>query len=248
MYISANLPERYGVFETVRKDNFPFNQTFSRYVELIAQIGTYHQLDIVDVIGFIEDGVMGDERLPDIPEGDTPVQFRFKTESEIIQKYYESQEMTNRQITLLIIMMTLRLSERYGTSLYRIYAKIEEVSGLSGNQTAVTQKPKVKKPVVKKPKPKVTIKKKKRIVPEEVIEEEVIEEVIEEEIEDTPEEIEEDTPEKDTPEEEKEDNDDIVSRLQRLTQQGEQLLDTKDDKEDVVVETNPALGDFFPTD
>lgn len=245
MYISANLPERYGVFNRIRKDNFPFNQTFSQYIELIAKIGIHHNLNIVEVIGFIEDGIMGDERLPDIPEGDEPVKFRFKTDSDVTQQYYQSQNMTNRQITMLIIMMTLRLSEKYGTSLYRIYSKIEAVSELPGQKQMVRKnKPEAKAPANEKPvtqKPKLTIKKKKRVAPKSTT-------VVDEPDKVEPDKVEPDKVEPNIAEEIEQapKADDIVSRLTKLTKQGEKLLDTKDDDgEDVVVKTNPALGDFF---
>jgi len=291
LYISASLPERYGVFNDIRKDNFPFNQTFSKYVELIAQIGINHKMSIVEVIGYIEDGLMGDERLPDIPEGDEPVQFRFKTDSDIIEQFYKAQEMTNRQVTMLIIMMTLRLSNRYGTSLHRIYSRIEAVSGFSKQKKRaihradrhvqtepVVEKPKptvqIKKkkrvvpkedvmkrvvhradrhvqtePVVEKPKPTVQIKKKKRAVPkEDVMNEEIDQE--EDVVETEPEEetVQKDIAQDEVTQEELPPTDDLLARMERLANKGQQLLGKKDEHDDVVVETNPALGDFFHTD
>ena len=248
MYISANLPERYGVFNTIRKDNFPFNQTFSQYVELIAQIGIYHKMNIVEVIGYIEDGIMGDERLPDIPEGNETVQFRFKTDSDVIEQFYKAQELTNRQVTMLIIMMTLRLSNRYGTSLHRIYSRIEAVSGFSKQKKRAihTDRRVQVEPVVEKPKPNVQIKKKKRVVPKEDVEnDEPEEDVVETE---PKEDVEETEPKEEAVQEESPPADDIVARMERLTKQGQQLLGKKDEHDDVVVETNPALGDFFHTD
>ena len=247
MYISASLPERYGVFNDIRKDNFPFNQTFSKYVELIAQIGIDHKMSIVEVIGYIEDGLMGDERLPDIPEGDEPVQFRFKTDSDIIEQFYKAQEMTNRQVTMLIIMMTLRLSNRYGTSLHRIYSRIEAVSGFSKQKKRVVHRADrhvQTEPVVEKPKPIVQIKKKKRVVPkEDVMNEEIAQEdIVQEET------VQEETTQEEVTQEVSPPTDDLLARMERLANKGQQLLGKKDEHDDVVVETNPALGDFFHTD
>jgi len=252
LYISASLPERYGVFNDIRKDNFPFNQTFSKYVELIAQIGINHKMSIVEVIGYIEDGLMGDERLPDIPEGDEPVQFRFKTDSDIIEQFYKAQEMTNRQVTMLIIMMTLRLSNRYGTSLHRIYSRIEAVSGFSKQKKRAIHRADrhvQTEPVVEKPKPTVQIKKKKRVVPkEDVMNEEIDQE--EDVVETEPEEetVQKDIAQDEVTQEELPPTDDLLARMERLANKGQQLLGKKDEHDDVVVETNPALGDFFHTD
>jgi hypothetical protein len=248
LFISASLPERYGVFNDIRKDNFPFNQTFSKYVELIAQIGIDHKMSIVEVIGYIEDGLMGDERLPDIPEGDEPVRFRFKTDSDVIEQFYKAQEMTNRQVTMLIIMMTLRLSNRYGTSLHRIYSRIEAVSGFSKQKKRVVHradKHVQTEPVVENQNPLFKSKKKKRVAPKE--------DVANEEIAPKEEIIQEETGQKETVQEEIDQaesspTDDLLARMERLANKGQQLLGKKDEHDDVVVETNPALGDFFHTD
>ena len=121
MYITANLPAMYGAFEKIKDDNYPFSRQFTRYIESIVELGEAENLEIEDLIGFIEDSLMGEnERIPDIPKGKGIVSFRYSTSNELIQSYYRKQTLNNKDVTLLIIQMTLRLSVKFGTSLPRL--------------------------------------------------------------------------------------------------------------------------------
>lgn len=70
---------------------------------------------------------MQGERLPDIPKGNKVVTFRFDTDDESIIEYYTQQEMTNKDVTLMIVQMTLRLSARFGTSLPRLRTQLSNI-------------------------------------------------------------------------------------------------------------------------
>lgn len=265
MDISASLPERYGVFETIRQDNYPFNHTFTEYIELIARIGLHHNLSIVNTIGFIEDGIMQDDRLPDIPEGDEPVQFRIKVYNDTIQEFYEAQDMPNRQITFLIIVMTLRLSERYGTSLYRIYAKIEEIGALTGRrkrrrhtEDAEEQpliKTKKRQPAETKPKPEP-----KQEEPEPAGEPE--QEKPQEDVADQMEQLasraeklmqkkkamDEQQTKQEQPEEESAEEVEEQENQEEVETSSEEQESQEEADDEPVVTTNPALADFFAED
>lgn len=127
MYISANLPPMYGQFNKIRRDNYPFRGTFERYLETIANLGLSLGMDADLLVGVIEDALLGDMRLPDIPEGNETVKFRITTENKTIMEYFENSELTNKMIVMLVIRMTLRLSERFGTSISRLTKLVSEI-------------------------------------------------------------------------------------------------------------------------
>ena len=132
MYISANLPPLYGRFNQLKEENYPFKHSFVSYLEAISRLGFSKDLEIDKVVGLIENSLLKGKRLPDIPRGDEAVKFRFTTENPTIIKYFEKNELSNKTAILLIVRMTLRLSEVFGTSLFRLTELIEELSRTSG--------------------------------------------------------------------------------------------------------------------
>ena len=130
MYISANLPIMYGAFQKIRDDNYPFSRNFTDYLEGIVTLGEAMGMSITQLIGFIEDSLMGDERLPDIPsppKGSDAIEFRYSIQNKTIESYYRQQDISNKDINLLIIQMTLRLSVRFGSSLQRLRSQIARI-------------------------------------------------------------------------------------------------------------------------
>lgn len=120
IYIAAKMPPMFGRFNRIRKDNYPFSHTFAAYLETVCALGLRLGVDVDALTGYIEDALLGDGRLPDIPEGDEPVVFRFKTENPVIMEYLDGSTFTNKNAVLFIIRTTLRLSAIYGTSLQRL--------------------------------------------------------------------------------------------------------------------------------
>lgn len=206
MYIAANLPPFYGQFKKIQRDNYPFSVTFVSYLEAIARLGLELKMDVDLLVGVIEDSLLKEDRLPDIPEGNEPVKFRFSTDSKIIQEYFDGSSLTNKKIILLIIRTTLRLSERFGTSLARL---TRMVAGLGTEETVI-------EPIKREPKPKV------RLVKQPVKEREI---------------------EPETASEPEEEND-VLKRLEALTEKGDKLL-SEGEAGETVVTTNPFLNDFL---
>lgn len=220
MYITAALPETYGSFQKIRDDNYPFNRNFTDYIETIVLLGQQKGLNITQLIGYIEDLLMGDERLPDIPTGEGVVKFRYSIDNDVIESYYRKQDITNRDVTLLIIQMTLRLSVRFGTSLQRLRLQIGRLSEVDVDAPTIQAEPRpvvqttpTIKPLVEQPKP--------------------VEPVVEQ-----PAQTKEDT----------ESVPDVLGRLAKLTERSAQLAADVVETEDVTVETNPALGSFIDLD
>lgn len=219
MYITASLPAMYGRFNQIRKDNYPFRTLFTNYLEAFSALGLNLQMDADMLVGVVEDALLGDDRLPDIPEGDELVKFRFTIENDTIQEYFNGSELANKTIIMLVVRMTLRLSERFGTSLSRLTRLVGGIGREMGvdNPVETVDKPKETAPVVKKPKvlPNVRIAKPK---PEPLP---AVEEIPE-----------------DIPGEKS-----MLDRLEALTKKGDELL--QDDTAPMTVETNPLLSDFF---
>lgn len=128
MYIAGRLPNEYGAFKQIQRENYPFNHTFETYLSTLSQIGLDYQFNIDELVGFIEDGIYKDACVSDIPIGDEPIEFRLKTNNPVIMSYYQSQNISNRHVTLLLIRMTLRLSVVCGNSLSRITYKAKALA------------------------------------------------------------------------------------------------------------------------
>lgn len=158
MYISIKLPPAFGSFNRLRQENYPFNSLFTAYLAEVSRLGLSLGLDIEELVGYIEDRLFEGERLPDIPEGDEPVNMRYKTDDEDVVAYIGGSKLTNRMAVLYITRMTLRLSAAHGNSLFRL---TKLISDLNTADAAPARMPK-EKPTAK---PKETALVKKNPVP-----------------------------------------------------------------------------------
>ena len=141
MYIIAKLPALYGRFHQLQEENYPFRRAFETYLETISLLGLTLSEGPERLIGMIENSLFEGDRLPDIPEGDQPIQFRFSIDNPVIEEYFGQSDLTNKMIVTLIIRMTLRLSEKYGNSLSRLTLLIEE---LMPEEEQAEERPKIR--------------------------------------------------------------------------------------------------------
>lgn len=148
VYIACQLPEEYGAFRQIQKENYPFNHTFEAYLNAVAQLGLNKGLMIDDLVGFIEDGIYQDKRVSDIPlspKKSKTITFRMKTYDPVITDYYQQQELVNRHVTLLLIRMTLRLSSVCGMSLSRLTYKVKTLMDTSQHIESIPVKTTISK-------------------------------------------------------------------------------------------------------
>lgn len=230
MYITANLPPFYGRFNQIRRDNYPFRNIFGTYLEAICTLGLSLQVDADLLVGIIEDTLLPDMRLPDIPEGDELVKFRFTLENETVKTYFAGSELSNKTIIMLVIRMTLRLSERFGTSLSRLTRLITSIpaEGAPDARPVVEQLPKPETPKLAL---RITKKRETALPGTAEREESKREPKLEPALSGTAER----EPEKDPG--------DVIKRLEELTEKGDQLI--AEGAAPTVVETNPYLVDFL---
>lgn len=150
MYIYASLPKSFGSFYQIQQDNYPFNRIFHKYIQRLVTIGVEKDLDIFSLIGYVEHGLSGDDRLPDTPTGDQTINFRFSIEDEMVENYYRDQDLSNKMVTQMIIRMTIRLAGKYGTSLSRLSTMIDQIDQQSITTIGTNQKPEeINKPAIR---------------------------------------------------------------------------------------------------
>lgn len=157
MYISIKLPPAFGSFNRLRQENYPFNNLFTAYLAEVSRLGLSLGMDVEELVGYIEDRIFEGQRLPDIPEGNEPVNMRYSTDDPDVVAYIGGSELTNRMAVLYITRMTLRLSATYGNSLFRLTRLITDLGNEAGTTQAKTpkEKPAVKETVRPKPVPPV---------------------------------------------------------------------------------------------
>ena len=129
MYISIKLPPEFGSFNKLQAENYPFNALFTEYLAAISRLGMEKGMDVGELVGWIEDTVFEGRRLPDVPEGGEAVNIRYRTDDKDVAAYIGGGGSTNRMAVMWIARMTLRLSEEYGTSLFRLTRVIKDLSG-----------------------------------------------------------------------------------------------------------------------
>lgn len=153
MYISVKLPSEFGYFNRLRKENYPFNKLFTAYLAAVSRLGIDLSMDVDELVGYIEDRIFEGTRLPDVPDGNEPVNFRYKTDDPDVMKYIGESSLTNRMAVMYIVRMTLRISAAYGTSLFRLMNLINTLRP-SAETPKLPKKPvKVKEQVRQKSEP-----------------------------------------------------------------------------------------------
>lgn len=141
MYISIKLPPEFGSFNKLQAENYPFNALFTEYLAAISRLGMEKGMDVGELVGWIEDTVFEGRRLPDVPEGGEAVNIRYRTDDKDVAAYIGGSGSTNRMAVMWIARMTLRLSEEYGTSLFRLTRVIKDLSG-TPEKSPVRKEPK----------------------------------------------------------------------------------------------------------
>lgn len=236
MYIIAELHPMYGAFKQIQTDNYPFKHAFTSYLLSISRLGMEQKLPVDQLVGFLEDSLI-EGRLPDIPHGETPIKFKFTIDQPLIEQYFDStfgyqeKPLTHKRSILLLIRMTLRLSEVYGTSLARLTARIERLrrETMEADVTACEVPESNPEPTPSTTKPVKQVRGKRvKISPERLSVDNSVETV--------------DNQPKPS-EEPSVTSSNMLERLERLTKEGEKLLNKEEDSP--IVETNPALSDFF---
>ena len=164
MYISIKLPAAFGSFNQLRKENYPFNSSFTEFLDAVCTLGIMKCMEVGELVGWIEDRVFDGQRLPDVPEDESggSVNIRYKIENDMhpnIVKYISGgKDITNRMAIMYIARMALRMSVTYGTSLFRLKRVIVDL---------MNEKPAKKPKAVKEEEPAKTAAPKPRKVREE---------------------------------------------------------------------------------
>lgn len=243
MYIIAELHPMYGAFKQIQTDNYPFKHAFTAYLLSISRLGMERKLPVDQLVGFLEDSLI-EGRLPDIPHGETPIKFKFTIDQPLVEQYFDStfgyqeKPLTHKRSILLLIRMTLRLSEVYGTSLARLTARIERLrrETMEADVTACEVPESNPEPTPSTTKPVKQVRGKRvKISPERLSVDNSVEKV------DNSVETVDNQPK--PSEEPSVTSSNMLERLERLTKEGEKLLNKEEDSP--IVETNPALSDFF---
>lgn len=117
MYIQANLPEDYGAFKAIQRQNFPFNKSFEHFIITLSNLQDALGYDIYDTIGFVESNLVFIGVEPRKDNTKMCTSFRFKTFDSTIINFYEKSPLNNKLTTILICRLIISLSEVYNTSL-----------------------------------------------------------------------------------------------------------------------------------
>lgn len=135
MYLLANLPEQYGAMYTIQKYNYPFNKTFVHYVRIVSELSAHLGYGIFKTIGYIEDKLLFIGATPTVDDTRHKVTFKIKVDDPAIDRFYSTDELSNKQITLLLVRLAISLSEVYTPSLTHMAYLISELTPVSGRQT-----------------------------------------------------------------------------------------------------------------
>lgn len=117
MYLQANLPDDYGAFKAIQRQNFPFNKSFEHFISTLNELQDTLGYDTYDTIGFVEANLLsaGQTRHKDTTKA--CVKFRFKATEPAVIAFYQKSPLMNKHTTILLCRLVISLSEVYSPSL-----------------------------------------------------------------------------------------------------------------------------------
>lgn len=243
IHIKVQLPSEYDVLHVIKRVNYPFNQAAQRFMLSVIRLAEREELDAYRVFGRIGHALANDTPQDWVTDNDELVKVDYKESNEEIITFYRGSSMTNKQITTMFLRLMVRLCHTHGPHLADLVYLIDTLPSPDSLPVSEVQQPVQQtrpsyapkpvqpkhiepeeaddepavqaKPVIKKRKVKVD---KPEPVKEEPIKEETIKEV----------------PVKEEP------KDDFLARAEKVRAKAQEALD-----EDITVERNPLMNDFF---
>ena len=95
MYISIRLPKEFGSFHRIQKENYPFNSLFTSYLAAVSRLGMSMNMDVDELVGYLEDRIFEGQRLTDVTMGDEQVNIRYRPADPDVTKYLNDRVLTN---------------------------------------------------------------------------------------------------------------------------------------------------------
>ena len=117
LYLQANLPEDYGAFKAIQRQNFPFNKSFEHFISTLNELQDVLGYDTYDTIGFVEANLLSAGQIRHKDDTKTCVKFRFKATEPAVVAFYQKSPLMNKHTTILICRLVISLSEVYSPSL-----------------------------------------------------------------------------------------------------------------------------------
>lgn len=154
MHIRINLPREYHELNQLKKDNYPYRVMFSSFMEEVANLANQEDLTPIQAIGRIEYSLATqyqNETQQEAPQlnltsnGDADnISVDYVDDNETVRDFYADADMTNKQLTLMLLRLMLRLYRFYGPSLAVMIWKIRE---LENGTTSVAMQPVSEMPI-----------------------------------------------------------------------------------------------------
>ena len=258
IHIKVQLPSEYDVLHVIKRVNYPFNQACQRFMLSVIRLAEREELDVYSVFGRIGHALANDTPQDWVTDNDELVKVDYKESNDEIIAFYRGSSMTNKQITTMFLRLMVRLCHTHGPHLADLVYLIDTLPSPDSlpvsevqppvQQTRPSYAPKPVQPKPVQPKhiepeeaddepavqAKPVIKKRKvKVAKPEPVKEEPIKEVPVEE-----------KPVEEKPVEEKpvkeEPKDDFLARAEKVRAKAQEALN-----EDITVERNPLMNDFF---
>lgn len=175
LYIHAKLPSEYRELEIIKTQNRPYSYMVDEFIAQMKKISEAKELSFLGTLGYIEESLSSylDDELSEKDDSGT-VEIKYRTESSDVIDYYNSERLTNTQMTALIMKLIMRLRHATNYSIPKMIYLLEQLEVDDVPQERIDkQKHKETKPTVKivkrkndtKPKITKTIMPKKKSKP-----------------------------------------------------------------------------------
>lgn len=242
IHIKVQLPSEYDVLHVIKRVNYPFNQAAQRFMLSVIRLAEREELDAYRVFGRIGHALANDTPQDWVTDNDELVKVDYKESNEEIIAFYRGSSMTNKQITTMFLRLMVRLCHTHGPHLADLVYLIDTLPSPDSLPVSDVQPP------VQQTRPSYAPKHigPKHIEPEEADDEPAVQAkpvIKKRKVKvDKPEPVKEvpkEEPVKEVPVKEKP-KDDFLARAEKVREKAQEALN-----EDITVERNPLMNDFF---
>lgn len=129
MRISVTLSKDYKVLEEIKQCNYPFRLKFDMFLETLCTIGLENKMNVFELVGYVECLDLNCKQIQRKSktniEDKQKYQFKYYTQSNIVQSYYERQSVSNKNTTLCFTQCLMDFYELGYTNIFQLVNSIK---------------------------------------------------------------------------------------------------------------------------
>lgn len=137
MHIRLTMPPAYKNIETIKRENYPFRRMYAAFVGAVNELSEKTNMSGFATIGLIETQLLSGVPHPiyEDEEGVKPSIDMSISDNEM-EAFYDKVPTSNKQTTLMLVRLMLRLQTEYGSSIPAMIYRIQTIEVIESESSA----------------------------------------------------------------------------------------------------------------